>query len=365
MGMFFLLRNCLRNDFWASFGLKAMRSEPLEMAISELRLRSTSWKSDETICLGTLMGFNLTKLQQIEAEIRAEYQQHDPPLRDDEPVPDGELAMRRMKTLLRMVKVIPKQIIFWPQKRLNEVGFGWAPATFAGNRHKRSHSGSFAEPDMKAILDPHGRGLADPAAGFLFRLDPNTTTLAASDIIICHVTHPNTVTTFEVAINVNTKAEASTNFFWDPKTLYGIILCKPVSHIITALDAQAGRDPAPQSVPGLELWFESLFSTSTMGLEIDAVIGPVTRVEVRGGQGEDVAKREAEWVQIRHGCVGRVAFTSLEVLREFERGVRGEGDATGRGKWRRFPEVDGGYLDLYAGGDYVKETLDGLRTRGF
>ncbi|GAB1317791.1 Heterokaryon incompatibility domain-containing protein [Madurella fahalii] len=373
IGPFLLLRDFLRNDAFAPFGVKAVRSEPLEQSLFQLPLRSTSWKSDETICLGTLIGLNLERLQSVEFEIRNEYRKKNTPLRDDEYVPDDELARRRMKVFLRMVKVFPSHIIFWPQKRLGEVGFGWAPASFMGIQQP-VHPGRIAE--TKAVLDPKGRGLALTAPGLLIRIDRLDQGVSATISTQLAVKIPQSHSKDLELIITIAIAEASTGFSWMPGTVYGAILGTSISDLVKGFKSQVETSSLPQSGPGLEQWFESAFSTTGRGvLEVDAVVGPVRNLAVSG----DGAERRVESIQIQHGCVASVCFPSFESLKAFHPDAQGSSGSTHqpgssaevhrhasyRGPNGQFPEIDDEYLDLYAAGDYAREVLDGSNDPGF
>ena len=181
MSEFVILRDFLRDGLFAETGPVTACMAPLAPMISVIQTRSMSYRSDETICFGALIGLNLGRLQGLDREIRKEYRQKDPPLRDDEPVPDRELASRRMKLFLSMVKVFPRDIIFNSHERLDEEGFRWAPASFLGIPRRGFVRHVEGEP---AILDKNGRGLSVGAAGFVITVDVDSPMNSSSPLLV-------------------------------------------------------------------------------------------------------------------------------------------------------------------------------------
>ena len=192
-----MLGTFLREDLFAGTNPVSARMEPLAPIISILQSRSTSWKSDETICFGTLMRLDLKRLQDLEQEMRNEYRQKEPPLKDDEPVPDEELARRRMKMFLSMVKVFPREIIFNSHERLNDEGFRWAPVSFLGIPRRGFVRSVKGEP---ALLDKHGRGLKVRAPGFIVTVGKGPPMSSSSPLLVTVLRKPEQ--SFEIKILV-------------------------------------------------------------------------------------------------------------------------------------------------------------------
>ncbi|KAI0757794.1 hypothetical protein C8Q80DRAFT_1341132 [Daedaleopsis nitida] len=94
----------------------------LMTACAALHTRSTSVKQDEALCLGSLLGADMGPI--VEAE------------------PDA-----RMKALWGTMSHVPRDLFFWPESRLADPGFRWAPDTFLQARQKLA-------PDLKKDSPP-------------------------------------------------------------------------------------------------------------------------------------------------------------------------------------------------------------------
>ena len=81
--------------------------EQIREVIAAVRWRTTSWRSDEAVCLGMLLGMDLGKV--IEAR--------------------GE---DRMKILASMWQEVPSELVFCGLRRIPGGGFGWMPKSVLG-----------------------------------------------------------------------------------------------------------------------------------------------------------------------------------------------------------------------------------------
>lgn len=107
--------------------LRGFTSEPgiiLPEMIAGIRSRTTSWKEDETICLGGVIGIDVSPL----ALVRVNHEK-----REEE---QHRVCEERMKIFLASVKTFPESILFLTSKRLTQYPWKWAPASFLGNEEK-------------------------------------------------------------------------------------------------------------------------------------------------------------------------------------------------------------------------------------
>lgn len=88
LGELVILRDFLRMDIFAQMGPIEGRKGPLVPATSVIQTRSTSWRSDGTICFGNLIKLNLQPLPEVDQQTREEYRQRGEPFGDDQFVPD-------------------------------------------------------------------------------------------------------------------------------------------------------------------------------------------------------------------------------------------------------------------------------------
>jgi len=237
MSEFVILRDFLRDDLFAELGPVHARFGPLAPTNSILQTRSTSWRSDETICFGTLIGLNLKRLQDLEGKMREEYRLKDPLLRDDQPVPDLELARRRMRLFLSMVKVFPRDIIFNSHQRLDGEGFRWAPASFLGIGRRGFVRHVEGEP---AILDKNGRGLPITADGFVITTDEDAPADSSSPLLV--MVPRDVGRSLELKITVTQPSSHSPRFSWKPATEYGVVLDKSITALAQEFSNHRQRD---------------------------------------------------------------------------------------------------------------------------
>jgi hypothetical protein len=83
------------------------KSEQIREAISALCSRTTSWLSDEAVCLAIILGMDVGKVQEAQGQ-------------------------NRMKTLVSMWQEVPSELVFCGLKRTQGDGFGWTPQSFLG-----------------------------------------------------------------------------------------------------------------------------------------------------------------------------------------------------------------------------------------
>lgn len=83
-----------------------------------LQYRSTSWKGDEPLCLGTLLDLDVGKIWDQKAD-------------------------ERMKELWAQVSDVPVDVAFDVTPKLPQVGFRWAPSTLFGHSLAKHTGGSF------------------------------------------------------------------------------------------------------------------------------------------------------------------------------------------------------------------------------
>ena len=89
--------------------------------ITALRDRNTSKASDEALCLATLMELDLRTLLET---------------------PDAE----RMKRLYSMLATVPPLLIFFHGRRMEEIGFRWAPQSFLGRGSRQHQNATIGKP---------------------------------------------------------------------------------------------------------------------------------------------------------------------------------------------------------------------------
>ncbi|KAI1080626.1 hypothetical protein F5B20DRAFT_579873 [Whalleya microplaca] len=261
MAEFVVLRDFLRDDLFAALGSVHKRFGPLAPTIKALQTRSTSWRSDETICFGTLIGLNLKPLQDLEEEMRNEYRLKGQPLADNEPVPDLELAKRRMPLFLSKAKVFPRDIIFNTHRRLDTEGFRWAPASFLGIPRRGFVRHGEGKP---AILDKKGRGLPITGDGFIFTTDDNVPRNSSSILLI---TVPRSGgQSLDLTLTVVQPGDNdSSRFIWKADIKYGVILDKS----LVKLAQESSEDHHRTSYPRVSQGGSGAVSSQDSGSEAD------------------------------------------------------------------------------------------------
>jgi len=84
--------------------------------------RTTSRLEDETICLGGIIGLDVTPLLRVRIDERKREEEVE------------KVCVERMKIFLSMVKTFPSSILFWEAKRIRDNSWGWAPLSFLDKR---------------------------------------------------------------------------------------------------------------------------------------------------------------------------------------------------------------------------------------
>lgn len=299
MAEFVILRDFLRDRLFEQMGPMHARMGPLAPAISAIQFRSTSKRSDETICLGTLMRLKIEHLQKAKRAIREEYRLRGLGMME---VPDHEIAERRMEMFLSMVRVFPRDIIFNSHKRLAKEGFRWAPASLLGIPRRgfvRSVEGS------PAILDKNGRGLSLTGQGIIIRVptDGYISSKPSNSYLIVEVPRDGHES-FKLRVDTTRLGDHSSGFSWSPGTCYAVILSEPIIRDVQEFSKSKSLGSVPKNGPELEIWFETLFRKSEgTRFVADAVVGTI-----RHGHAEDCT--EMNCVQFRHECLGNVTLLS-------------------------------------------------------
>jgi hypothetical protein len=104
---YFELRTSIKRLSLNMFTDPVPKSEQIREAISALCSRTTSWLSDEAVCLAIILGMDVGKVQEAQGQ-------------------------NRMKTLASMWQEAPSELAFRGLKRMQGDGFGWMPQSFLG-----------------------------------------------------------------------------------------------------------------------------------------------------------------------------------------------------------------------------------------
>lgn len=90
----------------------------LASTVAGVRGRLTSWREDETICLGGIISLDVSPIAQFKADSD----------RGEEQV--NRICEERLKIFLSAINTLPQSILFWSSKRLTTYPWRWAPASF-------------------------------------------------------------------------------------------------------------------------------------------------------------------------------------------------------------------------------------------
>jgi hypothetical protein len=116
--------------------------------------RTTTNKSDETICLAIILAMDPTLLLDLPGKNQKKMTQEEKQLREE------EACERRMEKFLQMVGTFELKIIFSDLPRLKSEGFGWAPRTFLGRLGiTLARRMELNYVDRSAVIKPDGKGL--------------------------------------------------------------------------------------------------------------------------------------------------------------------------------------------------------------
>jgi hypothetical protein len=305
-----ILRDFLRDRLFEAMGPISARMEPLAPAISAIQFRSTSKRSDETICLGTLLRLKIERLQGAEDDIREEYRQTGIQLKK---VPDHDIAERRMETFLSMVRVFPRDIIFNSHRRLAKEGFGWAPASLLGIPRRgfvRNVEGSYA------VFDKERRCLSFTGPGITIQVptDAGGSLKPSTDFLIVEIQRDGQEN-LRLRIDSTRPKSHSDGFNWTPGNYYGIILTQSFTKDMQEPSEYRNADWIPKNGPELEEWFEGLFpAIETAKTVLDAVIG-----SIRNGHADDYSGTNP--IQIRHECLGKVTLLNPSAIAESDEDI--------------------------------------------
>ena len=133
----------------------------------QLQWRSTTYQSDETICLATLLGLDVSNILEF-------------PWEDKE---------QRMISFLRQMETLPILFAFQPPPRLETCGFRWAPASFL-NCFRETATNPFRLLSGTATFGPDNQGLNFSQKGFIFKQSVNPSFVGADDFHIA-VSNPS------------------------------------------------------------------------------------------------------------------------------------------------------------------------------
>ncbi|KAF3930992.1 hypothetical protein ABW20_dc0100680 [Dactylellina cionopaga] len=340
MGNFMSLRDFLR-------GRKSLSAESpnhvrysyLNVMLRQINTRSTSRKSDETICTATILGVNTMRLLTVEQEMREELK-----LKDGESVPDADLAKQRMKVFFSTLKMCNFGMIFSPEKRIEEDGFRWAPISFLGIPKQGWPRAS----DNPGVIDQHGRGLFVRGGGVTFKIDGSSARDHKTNLL---VTIPQDgKESVKLQIRAYQATDATKLFLWEPEKEYGLIFensleeaAEDINDLKTRRDINFGAIRAM-----LEVWLEGAFGgTNVESPAFSAVVGEViTRSN---------PTNETEWIQIRHSCLAGVSIANPKAILHLEN--ESNSDGTGSDIPEDDPALDGPILDE-EGGDGSDEWSD-------
>jgi hypothetical protein len=107
--------------------LKAFKDYSPSIVLSDIARglpgRTTSRLEDETICLGGIIGLDVSPLlrPRIKNETKREEELE-------------SVCTLRMKIFLSMIKTVPRSILFWESQRIRESPWRWAPLSFLDKR---------------------------------------------------------------------------------------------------------------------------------------------------------------------------------------------------------------------------------------
>ncbi|KAI1374170.1 hypothetical protein F4677DRAFT_461708 [Hypoxylon crocopeplum] len=270
-------------------------AEPLPPYAASIASRSTSRKSDEMLCVATLMRLDLKPFLEAESEVRNERG-----LSGTEEVSDVDIADKRMEIFWQTIGVCQWGVLFNSHRRLSIDGLRWAPATFLG-----SPLGGFCKRVDQGFcrLDKKGRGLSFSAQGILIEI-PSTWEPRSCAITI-NLKDPKIgrvcleVTPRDLSFPLQT-------FKWAPSTQYVIILEKLLS---TRVPKRTGDPMAnlPQTQLQVEDWLETVFQPGRVNkMALDAVVATVTNPTLK------------HRCQVRHECLAVAKIVESPVLDKFE-----------------------------------------------
>ncbi|EXJ60023.1 hypothetical protein A1O7_04171 [Cladophialophora yegresii CBS 114405] len=280
-----------RDKLWAPWSV----ADPLAPLASKIAARSTSKKSDEMLCLATIMRLDIEPFLNAETLLKKEKG-----LGEKEEVSDVELADRRTEIFWQTIRECQWGVLFNSHRRLTIEGLRWAPATFLG-----CPSGGFVKQVDQGYcrLDDEGRGLSFTAPAIV--IETPSTWSATSSALIIEVSDP-AVGRVCVEVTLRDLSFPSQTFTWSPATKYAILLEKPLSlHVASTAGGPMAK--LPRTRPELETWLEETFQPGRVNkLAIDAIVTTVRNPTIGGGS------------QIRHECIAVAKIVDSPVLDKLE-----------------------------------------------
>ncbi|KAF3165733.1 hypothetical protein EYR41_000453 [Orbilia oligospora] len=297
----YYLRNPVPSFSWSV----KRRYEMLSGAMNSMRRRSTSWLSDQTLCVGTSLSMNVKRLVAVEQEMRI-----DEGVGDREHVDDARLSIRRMKVFLKIQKVVQRGIIFNSEPRIDEDGYRWAPASFLGFSGDRD--GTFL--NSKAIVSENGRGLYVKGGGASFTIDESTSIDHDTPIIVSIKNTRAGMEPIKLRVCPIQPPSSTRPFGWRPGGHYGIILdwdLETVADDLNQLNRFFGGHSLDSSFPSDEFrvrsWFEKLFESINPGsVRFTAVLGDIK------ARFKPSVLSQTDRIQIVHNCLAAVTLLNPE-----------------------------------------------------
>jgi hypothetical protein len=284
-----------RDKLWGKGRYAA--AEPLPPYASNIASRSTSKKSDEMLCMATLMRLDIEPFLEAEALLRKEKG-----ISETAEISDLDLADKRMEIFWRSLGVCQRGVIFNSHRRLTTKGLRWAPATFLG-----SPWGGFVKRVDEGFcrLDKQGRGLGFAGQAIIIETPP--TWKVESRTLAIDVTDKRLGS---VCIEVNTRdlSYPSQTFTWIPGKKYVIVLEQSLSlHAPTKTGDSISKFKLPKTSPELELWLEQVFQPGRLNkLVLNAIVATVKQQNVGGA------------CQISHECIAAAKIVNSAVLNKLE-----------------------------------------------
>lgn len=270
-------------------------ADPLPPLVSAIASRSTSKKSDETLCLATIMRLDIEPFLNAEKLLRNAKR-----LSEEEEISDTDLADQRMQIFWQTIRGYQWQGLFNSHRRLSMDGLRWAPATFLGSPPE----GFVREADEHYCdLDKEGRGLTFTAGGIFIEIpSPWKATSQSLMIEVADLTAGEVC----IAIEPNDLSFPSQRFRWIPGTKYAIILEKPLSPGLPSR-SNTSRAQFPATRSDLQTWLEQVFQPGRLNqITIDGIVATVINENLEGA------------CQIRHECIATAKIVDSSILSERE-----------------------------------------------
>lgn len=220
-------------------------SYPVSISI-ELNRYSTlvdSLKSDEAICLATLLDINPEPLLRIRSEKKKkkeEIKTHEDDLAEEQRVSDLRMAM-----LLRMIGNISPNIIFNTYPRIPQKGFQWATRSYLGHHQAvAKFQGRIPDPLNSAQVSTGG-GLLLKCLGWRLKL-PSLVSMLSSELNVILGDQK-----FKYRISVD-DGEPGTFPTLQPQSCYALLSDRPLDEdcvaILTVLESNTNTESKEKEV---------------------------------------------------------------------------------------------------------------------